>query len=264
MDLTDFMHGDPAPLLSCALCGIGVRDEPERASYESDVYDSNLMKHLYPRYLRAFRQKEPHFRELLRPRAEVLEVGSHLGAFLQAAEEWEWRPTGLDVGQDTSSFARRLGARVIRQSIEDARIQPRSADAVFIWNCFEQIENPGSALRAARSKLKRDGLLIVRVPNFEYYRRAGRSSLMLGYNNLLGFPYRFGYTPESLSALLRQHGFRPVAALNSTLLTMPFPELTPEVRCENQAAFSRYAGSRFVRPESAEGPWMEIVARVGR
>jgi len=55
------------------------RNEEQRAQYESDRYDSALMQHLYPRYRDAFDRKRDHFRPLLTPGAEVLEVGSHLG-----------------------------------------------------------------------------------------------------------------------------------------------------------------------------------------
>jgi hypothetical protein len=86
MDLTRFMHAGPARLLRCLSCG--------------------PMRHLYPRYLRALEQKKPLYRRMLRDGAEVLEVGSHLGAFLQTAEDWGWRPTGLGVGQSTSGLPR--------------------------------------------------------------------------------------------------------------------------------------------------------------
>src|SRR3954467_11271521 len=111
-DLTDFMHGFPAPLVKCQNCGVLTRAERrmrEAQSYEDDPNDPDLMAQLYPRYLAAFRQKEKAYRSLLDPAADVLDLGSHLGAFLQTAEEWNWKPIGLDVGTDTSAFARARG-----------------------------------------------------------------------------------------------------------------------------------------------------------
>ncbi len=260
MDLTNFMHGAPAGLLECAVCGLIVRDEPKEASYADDIYDPVLMKHLYPRYVDAFRRKAGNYRDLLRPGAEVHEIGSHLGGFLQLAEEWGWRPTGFDIGRDTSGFARRQGLRVKRQSMEDARIAPRSVDGIFVWNCFEQLEDPVRALRASWSALKRNGILVVRVPNFAYYERARRNTLALAYNNLLGFPYLTGYTAKSLAHLLRRNGFEPVAGLDSTLTTMPFPEQTGEIRREESAVFAPYRGIGFKGPGAVNGPWIELVS----
>jgi len=82
MDLTAFMHGGPAEIVSCALCGVMRRNEVQPSDYASDRYDSALMGDLYPRYRQAFMQKRAAIEPLLPSRAEVLEVGSHLGAFL--------------------------------------------------------------------------------------------------------------------------------------------------------------------------------------
>jgi hypothetical protein len=109
MDLTRFMHGDDAHLLRCRVCGTLFRDEQSQANYRDDLYDSALMGHLYPEYLRAFQQKKRQYQSILRQGAEVLEIGSHLGAFLQTAEEWGWRPIGLDIGDSTRGFARYHG-----------------------------------------------------------------------------------------------------------------------------------------------------------
>ena len=268
MDLTRFMHGGPARLLFCANCGTAQRDESAEADYAADIYDLDLLKHLYPRYLAAFQHKQPFYRALIRPHADVLELGSHLGAFLEAAETWCWKPTGIDVGHDTSSFARERGLRVIREELQDANIPAHSQDAVFIWNCFEQLDDAPAVLRAARQVLKGHGLLTVRVPNFALYQRlaphAARNDSVrqiLAYNNLLGFPYQTGYTPASLSAILKANGFEPISGLNSHLLTAPYPEVTPEIERESREAFSIHSGTTPEPPHSLHGPWIEMISR---
>jgi len=251
MDLTKFMHGGPGRLLRCSCCGLISRDEETRAHYEDDLYDPALMKHLYPRYVRAFEQKRPLYQPLLGNHAEVLEVGSHLGAFLQTAEEWGWRPTGLDIGAATSEFARRQGGTVKRISLDDYSPRLRRPEAIFIWNCFEQLEDPGATLRRARSMLDRHGLLVVRVPNAEFYlreRERGAGRRLLGYNNLLGFPYRFGYSRASLARVLAHSGFTPISVYDSGLLTPPYPDLSPRIRQEWKAVRER-------------GGWIEMVCR---
>jgi len=267
MDLTRFMHGGPARFVQCVSCGTLLREEDCRAQYEADLYDSALMRHLYPRYLRAFQEKQSTYYPLLRNGAEVLEVGSHLGGFLQAAEEWGWRPTGVDIGHCTSAFARKQGATVKRISLENYSPRLRNPEAIFIWNCFEQLEDPVSELQTAHRLLDRHGLLVVRVPNAAFYREQrrriqsdmpGRSLKLLAYNNLLGFPYLHGYTSNSLHRLLRANRFEPVATRASSLLTPPYPDVTRTVRNEwrevqEQSESSAAAGT--------VGPWIEIISR---
>jgi hypothetical protein len=265
MDLTRFMHGGPGRVLYCRTCGTLVRDEEAQARYDDDVYDSVLMSHLYPRYLRAFEQKRSQYRPMLRSGAEVLEVGSHLGAFLQVAEEWGWRPIGLDIGESTSTFARRRGAFVRRLAIEAYSPRLRPPEAIFIWNCFEQLQDPSAALRRAHQVLDRHGLLILRVPNAAFYRNqrqlletihAKRALRLLAYNNLLAFPYLHGYSLAALNHFLRAHHFEPIAENDSTLLTPPYPDMPARAREEWRRVCRE--GKRVL---AVGGPWIEVVSR---
>jgi len=263
MDLTRFMHGGSGRLLSCPSCGLLSREDEGPAHYETDVYDPELLHHLYPRYVQAFEEKAG-YKALLPNRAEILEVGSHLGAFLQTAEEWGWRPTGLDIGRMTSAFARRQGTSVKRQPFEDySTLHPPSA--IFIWNCFEQLDDPSEVLNHSYQLLKAHGLLVIRVPNARFYRRqraklgnrhSGRTLKRLGYNNLLGFPYRYGYTQYALDRILTANGFRPVAIYSSSLLTPPYPKVSGRILGEWRAV-RREAETSLI----GDGPWIEIVSR---
>jgi len=260
MDLTQFMHGTPAPVMMCRNCGTLRRCDDEPANYEADRYDPALLRHLYPRYLRAFQRKRTHYEPLLPPRAEVLEIGSHIGAFLEAAENWGWKPIGLDIGADTSEFARRQGGTVKRIALTDYRPRLRQPDAVFIWNCFEQLEDPRQSLEDARRLVAHHGLVVLRVPNGDFYRErtADRRGWLraLGYNNLLGFPYLHGYGLDSLERLLRSANFEPTASFSTSLLVPPYPEMSPPLSEEwrKLETDAEHASAR-------RSPWIEVVGR---
>ncbi len=266
-DLTDFMHDGDARMLACARCGLLLRDEEQTratASYEADPNDPGVMQHVYRRYVTSFRNKAPAYRDQLRPHASVVELGPHLGGFLQAAEEWDWCPIGLDIGKDTSDFARRQGLTVRRETIEDTKIPAGSADGVFIWNCFEQLAEPHETLTAARRLLRRHGLLALRVPNASSWKRFRTQNNpfargVLAWNNLLGFPYLYGYNKANLTMLARRFGFEPVSAFHSELLTMPFPDPAKHVVVE-QKAISDETGE-LVRRGLMESPWIELLFR---
>jgi hypothetical protein len=259
MDLTQFMHGGTAEIVACTLCGTIRRNEEQPAQYESDYYDAALMTHLYPRYRDAYAQKRDHFQPLLRPGAEVVELGSHLGAFLEIAETWGWKPRGLDIGRDTSAFARRQGGSVKQVSLDDYSDSVRP-DASFIWNCFEQLDDPWATLARARGLLARHGVVVLRVPNAEFYQHPaiGPSQRLraLGYNNLLGFPYLNGYTLEALKPLLASTGFQTIATFATNLLTPPYPDLDGRLRKE-------WSQTRVATEQrgAANSPRLEIVGR---
>lgn len=272
-DLSDFFHSQPVGLVACSGCGLLVRGDnairPD-TGYVSDPYDPAIVEHLYPRYLEAFRAKDVHYRHLLPPAAKVLEIGSHFGAFLQVAEEWGWSPTAVDVGKDTSAFAKALGFPVHTEALPDCGFPSESFDAVFIWNCFDQMSDPNPILDEIHRILGKAGILVVRTPNALFYKAFSPNSpspypeselsmRALAYNNLLGFPYLYGYTAEILNQMVERHGFGHQQLVNSKLLTMPFTEITPTVAREERVI--DLALEPKLTANLPEGPWIELCYR---
>jgi SAM-dependent methyltransferase len=278
-DLTDFFHQKEADILACMDCKLLLRNERERPpaeAYSEDEYDPSVMEHLYPRYLGAFRRKEEPYRALVPPGAKVLEIGSHYGAFLQTAQEWGWRAEGIDVGKDTSRFARSKRFTVHSKEIGECGFGDRSFDAIFIWNCFEQIADPKPTLSECRRILKPGGLLTVRTPNGLFYalceallaeqdlRNEVAEFLReaMGYNNLLGFPYLYGHRVATLERLIKQFGFRCKGMLNSELITLPLPQNPDWVEKEERAISNEVrmlACSVLANREGTlAGPWIEV------
>lgn len=283
-DLTSFAHGALAAILECPRCCVLVRREQQAdptGAYEDDEYDAEVMTALLPRYVEAFQAKEEPYRSLLHEGARVLEVGPHFGAFLDVAKEWGWSAVGVDIGKDTSRFIRSRGYEIHQCALEECGFGDREFDGVFIWNCFEQVPDPHSLLREARRLLEPGGVLVLRMPNALFYRVCqgrlktapdGDLSLWivraLGYNNLLAFPYLYGYDGESLKGIAGEHGFRAEAILNAELITLPFPRLEPWIVEENRAAYALIRTwselEELEREGRAAGPWMEGIFRVVR
>lgn len=277
-DLTEFFHQGAADILACAGCSLLFRHEhesPPAETYSEDEYDPELMEHVYPQYLSAFRAKEKPFRALLPAAARVIEIGSHYGAFLQTAREWGWRAEGVDVGKDTSRFARSKGFEVHVGEIGECDFPDGVFEGVFIWNCFEQIKDPKPTLSECRRILKPGGLLTLRVPNGLFYtmcesllseqelRRDSAEFLIeaMGYNNLLGFPYLYGHNQKTLERLVQPFGFHMKGMLNSELLTLPLPDQPGWVAAEERTINSEarlLAGRVLSKAGMLIGPWIEV------
>lgn len=281
-DLTSFAHGAAASLLECPRCSILVRaekqNEPKQA-YIDDPYDPAAIDRVLPRYIDAFRAKEQPYRSVLPAGAEVLEIGPHYGAFMRVAGDWGWRVEGVDIGQDTTRYLREQGFVVHNCAIEHCGFEDGSRDGVFIWNCFEQIPDAHATLAAAQRILRPSGVLVLRTPNALFYKICqerlkqnpdGDLSLWIvramGYNNLLAFPYLYGYSSDSLTRLGGAHRFRCESALNSELITLPFPEVPERVADENRAAYAMTRTWSELEDREREGlstgPWIELIFRV--
>jgi SAM-dependent methyltransferase len=225
-DLTSMLLGTPADILRCEACGILVRDEaPDEDAFRHDRYERAELESLHAAHAVAFREKEADYRPLLRGGAEIVEVGSYVGGFLTVARQWCWDAIGVDIGRDTSRFSRALGFDVRSVPLEQCGFEQASFDAVFIWNCFEQLTAPRVALAEARRILRRSGVLVLRVPDARFYSQC-RSLAPLAYNGLLGWPHRFGFDAPALCRLAAECGFAPQRVLRAPAIG-PLPVWCP-------------------------------------
>jgi SAM-dependent methyltransferase len=163
--------------------------------------------------------------------------------------------------------------------LQDCRFEPRTFDGVFVWNCFEQIEDPEPLLTECSRILKHEGLLVLRTPNEVFYSICRQLLLdsalaaperrfvidALGYNNLLGFPYLYGYGAERLEHCVQPFGFERQGMLNSELLTLPLPEDPDWVKLEERTVNEQVkfiAQWTLVRNGALAGPWIECWFRL--
>jgi hypothetical protein len=83
----------------------------------------------------------------------------------------------------------------------------------------------------------------------------------MGYNNLLGFPYFYGYSRATLQRVIESHGFQFGGALPSELLSFPLPENPDWVEQEERDISSelQLLQKSVLRNKSGDsfGPWIE-------
>jgi SAM-dependent methyltransferase len=223
MDRVAFSEPPPLRLVQCCECGLLYRNPVERAEELTEMYArttqaADALRALHDTQLPAVRAQARELRETLRRGGSGLEVGSYVGAFLVAARDEGLNVEGLDINPEVNQFTRSLGLAVHDGNLETFETD-RRFDAVAIWNTFDQLPDPRTAINAARTLLAQGGVLAIRVPNGEFY-VAARDEMLngppiasaaaraaLAQNNLLTFPYRWGFSPSSISRLLEESGF---------------------------------------------------------
>ena len=275
--LTDrlaFSQRPPLRLAWCARCGLAWRNPAERAHevdaiYADAVPERQVLQALHDTQRAASVVQARRLTDIAGGPGTLLEVGSFVGAFLAAARELGWVAEGVDVNVHANRFARSLGLSVTDGELGDITLEP-SRDAICIWNCLDQLPDPRAALRAARERLEAGGMLALRVPNGGLYARLRRSATRTGvgasvsvarlaHNNLLGFPYRWGFTPSSLSALVRACGFEVVRVVGDVLVPRADEWTRRWARIEERVVKHALRLRARQHPESA--PWFELYAR---
>ena len=217
-DRAFFTQSPPLQVVRCVVCGTVYRNPRERAEqlvelYSQDDADEQVFAQLLAAQQSSYRRQARLLTRIAGGVGSGLELGSYVGAFLCAARAEGWRFEGVDVNEAASAFAERQGFRVWRGGLEAVPAE-RQFDAIAIWNCFDQLPAPRATLVDARNRLRAGGIVAIRVPNGEQYATLVRGRgghpvrrAVLAYNNLLGFPYRHGFTPSSLQLLLQREQF---------------------------------------------------------
>jgi SAM-dependent methyltransferase len=267
VDRVAFSQDRPVRVVQCDACGLVFRNPAEkrrelREAYTADAPPRDTLLSLHEAQRAACESQARRLRRLLRHRGRGLEVGSYVGAFLAAARDARWQFEGLDVNTHVNDFTRSLGFTVHDGDLEHFKPE-RRYDAVTIWNTFDQLPDPRAALAVVAKLLRPGGVLAIRVPNGAAYAawrgRLGShgpmravASTVMAHNNLLTFPYRFGFTPHSLGELLGDAGLAVERVVFDSLVPTADEWTRRWARVEE----------RLLRPLTrVSKPWFEIYAR---
>lgn len=271
-DRVVFSQPPPIRLVRCDVCGTVLREPREAPDRITELYAgehaaAGALAALFETQRREYRAQARRLARLLGRTCTGVEVGSYVGAFLAAARERGWRFEGVDVNDDASAFARGRGFAVTHGTLEDVP-SSRRFDAVAFWNCFDQLADPRAAARLARERLAPGGVLALRVPNGGFYAAVRRrlngataapATTMLAVNNLLAFPYRHGFTPDSLGRLLSETGFTVVRLVGDVLVRTADGWTRPWAALEERAV--KAALRPVARAAAGAAPWLEAYAR---
>ena len=273
LDRVVFSQDPPLRLMRCTGCTHlyrSPRERPDavRRAYSDSAPEQSVYESLFQNQRIAYRAQ---VRRLLGFAAGIrrgLEVGSYMGGFLAAARDAGLSFTGIDVNTSAASFGASKRLHIETCSIEDVR--PSSLyDAVAIWNTFEQLPDVRAAALSARRLLRGGGVLAVRVPNSSFYTYwrarlngplASWAERMLVHNNLLGFPYREGFTARSMRRLLDDAGFEIRRVYGDTLF--PIADEWTSARGTVDEWLTKKV--QRISQRGWRAPWVEVFATTRR
>jgi SAM-dependent methyltransferase len=219
------MHSMPMTVSVCDHCGCVFRDPSVvltdlEARYCEDEYPERELIRLRSRALAELAADQEWWREhALQPGTRVLEIGSYVGGFLTFARAFGCEAVGVDVGRQTSEFARDRGLDVQTGCFDADAFGPSSFDAVFVLNCIEQLPDPSATLAGVRRVLRRGGVLALRTPSADFVRHAHEPDrrVRAQRNGALGVPFVRCWTAGGVHGLLRSAGFASVSTTGSVL-----------------------------------------------
>lgn len=143
----------------------------------------------------------------------VLEVGAAFGYFVQAGLKKGLKIQGIELNSSAVAKAQKKGLPIQKILIEDfAEKFPESQDVVCAFQVLEHIPNPLEFLDSAISSLKKNGKLILCVPNSESFLKYQDNLLDMPPHHMLRWSQKSFESLESLLPLkLEKVCFEPLA-----------------------------------------------------
>jgi SAM-dependent methyltransferase len=205
--------GKPLQTVMCQICGL-LWTNPRPSAADMDAYYATEYREDYKgssapplrkivRGMLGARERRRALRPLVRDGAAVLDVGCGAGEFVYLLRRDRVNASGLEPGEAYADFGRRvLGIPVQTATVHTAAVEPGSQDVVTMFHCLEHVLDPRGVLAHVRGWLKKNGLVIVEVPNIASTEQAPA--------HRFHYAHLYHFTGPTLSALGEAAGLRHV------------------------------------------------------
>ncbi|TCI92118.1 class I SAM-dependent methyltransferase [Tenacibaculum sp. M341] len=96
----------------------------------------------------------------------LLDIGAGTGDFINFCKKNNWNVVGVEPSKKAKEIAS-TKELVLLSSIEE--IKEEKYDVITMWHVLEHIPNLNEYIKALKKLLKKDGVLVIAVPNFKSY-----------------------------------------------------------------------------------------------
>lgn len=141
--------------------------------YESENYISHtdgkrgLIEKLYQLVKkRTLKQKVSLLSKYHSSKGKLLDIGCGTGDFLAVAKRKQWTALGIEPNEKAGRFAKEKGL-TLQNNIDE--VKSDSIDVVTMWHVLEHIPDWEHQIKEIQRVLKKEGILMIAVPNFKSF-----------------------------------------------------------------------------------------------
>lgn len=141
-----------------------------------------------------------------RSTGKLLDVGCALGSLLEVAQKQGFKTEGIDISDFAVKQCRSLGLSATQGIITDIK-KVNYYDVITAFEIIEHELNPVLTIKTAHKLLKKNGLLVVTVPDSATLTSKIMGKYWFSYRNK---EHLFHFTVNSLQLLLKKGGFKKI------------------------------------------------------
>ncbi|TSC90500.1 MAG: methylase/methyltransferase [Microgenomates group bacterium Gr01-1014_5] len=193
---------DGYQIYKCNKCGLGETESKTLPDYQSYHRDATYFKET-EQFENIF-LKRLHIIQKFISSGRILEAGSSVGTLLSLFKDDGWEVLGVEPSKFAAEQAVKRGIPTKKNTFEEIVLKENSFNVVIFNHVLEHVKDPRGVLNKTCEVLKKDGLVLVDVPNF-----GSLSSRMWGtkWGYLYPHEHKWHFTKDSLSRLMSQSGF---------------------------------------------------------
>lgn len=198
-------------VLSCTICGLSRTDPPP---YEDDVtaeiYQDFSFNDAYknPELWESFFIQMFKYANKYKPNGKLLDIGCGSGFFINLARKKGYDTYGVELNKDAVNYGKNeLNLNIVNLDLESANFPSNYFDVVTCSQLLEHIAKPNELLLEINRILKKDGILMLEVPNFNGL------LVRLWKDKWSGFQpqwHIWQFKPKSLRKLLNKNQFEAI------------------------------------------------------
>lgn len=169
-------------------------------------------------------------------KGKLLDVGTGNGDYLQILNSWGWSTYGVETDKRAVKIANNNGIDNVKLgSLFSAKFKKNQFDVVRFSHVLEHVPSPNKEIKETKRILKNKGMVLILVPNINSI----SFKIFKSYWYPLDAPrHLFQFSPETLSNLLKKHGFKnikikynqsPYILIRSVLFVLGFSKVEKRV-----------------------------------
>jgi 2-polyprenyl-3-methyl-5-hydroxy-6-metoxy-1,4-benzoquinol methylase len=139
----------------------------------------------------------------------LLDVGAGTGAFTNTMQQFGWKVTALEPDETARAVAKQKYNIELQNPSMLYNLPKENFDAITLWHVLEHIHTLKEYLQQFHIILKKDGKLLIAVPNYTSYDAQHYQEFWAGYD----VPrHLYHFSPTGMEKLANDMGFKLVAA----------------------------------------------------